>query len=269
MLQLPRPASPRQVRRVPTEPAARRVRRAWRARRAPVSRSRATASRVDSGWRRCSYPCTSTSWPFLDARVRTGRDRARPAAQHEERGLHFGRGAAPRAPRRPPRVRPVVEREREQPADTTHGTARLRRRLVGVAQLVELRVVVPAAAGSSPVAHPSRSPCKRGFPLRSGPVGPPPRGQIGDRFTCSYRRRQFGEGGDEPPIRFRGDELDLYGEFHFELVKTLSRSVRATRETSRMRVGTRGWSSSSTSPTVSGVAGVGGCSGSLNGRRGG
>jgi hypothetical protein len=27
---------------------------------------------------------------------------------------------------------------------------------VGVAQLVELRVVVPAVAGSNPVAHPSR-----------------------------------------------------------------------------------------------------------------
>jgi hypothetical protein len=33
--------------------------------------------------------------------------------------------------------------------------------LVGVAQLVELRVVVPAAAGSSPVAHPSKGPAKR------------------------------------------------------------------------------------------------------------
>jgi hypothetical protein len=29
--------------------------------------------------------------------------------------------------------------------------------LVGVAQLVELRVVVPAVAGSNPVAHPSTS----------------------------------------------------------------------------------------------------------------
>jgi hypothetical protein len=34
------------------------------------------------------------------------------------------------------------------------------------------------------------------------------------------------EGGDEPPIRFRGDELDLYTEFHFELVQKIVRDVR-------------------------------------------
>ena len=33
--------------------------------------------------------------------------------------------------------------------------------MVGVAQLVEHRVVVPVAAGSSPVAHPNRFPMKR------------------------------------------------------------------------------------------------------------
>jgi hypothetical protein len=36
--------------------------------------------------------------------------------------------------------------------------------------------------------------------------------------------------GDEPPIRFRGDELDLYAEFHFELLQKISRNVRATPE---------------------------------------
>ena len=47
------------------------------------------------------------------------------------------------------------------PARTDIGALRRYARsvLVGVAQLVELRVVVPAAAGSSPVAHPL-SPCK-------------------------------------------------------------------------------------------------------------
>ncbi len=40
--------------------------------------------------------------------------------------------------------------------------------MVGVAQLVEHRVVVPVAAGSSPVAHPNYLPIKRND--RSGGV---------------------------------------------------------------------------------------------------
>src|SRR5436190_1783560 len=40
--------------------------------------------------------------------------------------------------------------------------------MVGVAQLVELRVVVPAAAGSSPVAHPSCSARMSAFLVRGG-----------------------------------------------------------------------------------------------------
>jgi hypothetical protein len=35
-----------------------------------------------------------------------------------------------------------------------------------------------------------------------------------------------GEGGVEPPIRFAGDELDLYAEYHFELVKKIVRDVQ-------------------------------------------
>jgi DNA-directed RNA polymerase specialized sigma24 family protein len=38
------------------------------------------------------------------------------------------------------------------------------------------------------------------------------------------------EAGDEPPLRVRGDELDLYGEFHFELRKTVASRVRASWE---------------------------------------
>ena len=38
-------------------------------------------------------------------------------------------------------------------------------------------------------------------------------------------------GGDEPPIRLRGDELDLYGEFHAELWRTIRATVRAPIET--------------------------------------
>ena len=33
------------------------------------------------------------------------------------------------------------------------------------------------------------------------------------------------EGGDEPPIRFRGDELDLSAEFHFAVVMKVQRAV--------------------------------------------
>jgi hypothetical protein len=35
-------------------------------------------------------------------------------------------------------------------------------------------------------------------------------------------------GGDEPPIRFRGDEPELYLEFNHELVKNIAAAVRAT-----------------------------------------
>ena len=52
--------------------------------------------------------------------------------------------------------------------------------LVGVAQLVELRVVVPAAAGSSPVAHPLR-PCK----WRSSACGRSSAGQTRGKFGAA------------------------------------------------------------------------------------
>ena len=38
------------------------------------------------------------------------------------------------------------------------------------------------------------------------------------------------EAGDEPPLRLRGDELDLYAEFHFKLIGIVSSEVRASRE---------------------------------------
>jgi len=39
------------------------------------------------------------------------------------------------------------------------------------------------------------------------------------------------EGVDEPPIRLRGDELDLYMEFHVELFRSIRRTVRSSLET--------------------------------------
>ena len=63
--------------------------------------------------------------------------------------------------------------------------------------------------------------------------------RYGDSFSCNYRRDPGEEGGDEPPIRFRGDELDLYGEFHLELVKTVAARVGATPGGHRGRVRVR------------------------------
>ena len=37
--------------------------------------------------------------------------------------------------------------------------------------------------------------------------------------------------GDEPPLRLRGDELDLYGGFHAELGRSINRAVNASWET--------------------------------------
>src|SRR5215207_5720541 len=65
--------------------------------------------------------------------------------------------------------------------------------LVGVAQLVELRVVVPAAAGSSPVAHPSEAPAKRAF-LRFGHVASNADGvQTGSNFLVRRPRGRMGK----------------------------------------------------------------------------
>ena len=60
------------------------------------------------------------------------------------------------------------------------------------------RVVVPAAAGSSPVAHPSRSPCKRGIPLEKRTERSSATGSDGVRFPGSYRRDHVRIGGLSP-----------------------------------------------------------------------
>ena len=60
----------------------------------------------------------------------------------------------------------------------TAGRATLRPRAVGVAQLVELLVVVQVVAGSSPVAHPSGRPAPAGL-LRSGRAHGPDRARAG------------------------------------------------------------------------------------------
>ena len=90
--------------------------------------------------------------------------------------------------------------------------------------------MVPAAAGSSPVAHPSRIPANQGFPPRSRSPRIAHGDRFGDRCVCNYHRDHGGPGGDEPPIRFRGDEPELYLAFNHELVKSIARDVRATPE---------------------------------------
>ena len=84
--------------------------------------------------------------------------RLHPLPEHEERRPSPRPLRAPPAPPASP-AGPAHHRTSAQADATaraaTPTAARLRVRLVGVAQLVELRVVVPAAAGSSPVAHPS------------------------------------------------------------------------------------------------------------------
>ena len=58
---------------------------------------------------------------------------------------------------------------------------------MGVAQLVELLVVVQAVAGSSPVAHPSGTALASGA-LASPPIGPAPDGAHSGRDQLDKRR---------------------------------------------------------------------------------
>jgi DNA-directed RNA polymerase specialized sigma24 family protein len=53
---------------------------------------------------------------------------------------------------------------------------------------------------------------------------------LGTVFVATTPGTEGSEAGDEPPLRLRGDELDLYAEFHSELVRTVQSAVRASRE---------------------------------------
>ena len=75
------------------------------------------------------------------------------------------------------------------------------------------RVVVPAAAGSSPVAHPSRNPCKAGLSTPDHEVPKSPRGQIrgqmrtqlppGPRRMRSVMSPRYGSAGTSPSSTWR------------------------------------------------------------------
>src|SRR4051794_1990284 len=92
------------------------------------------------------------------------------------------------------------------------------------------RVVVPAVAGSNPVAHPSGVPANRHVSReadRSVPATGTDLGTVSGEATAGTPGE---EAGDEPPIRFLGDEPELYLEFNHELVKMLQATVRAAPE---------------------------------------
>ena len=100
--------------------------RCGRARRAPC-RGRAPPPRA---WTAGAAGARTRAPPprALGRRTRSSRSgcSSTRSPEHEERGLHFRRLERLEHRRRPPRVRPVVERERKHPSDTTRGTARLR-----------------------------------------------------------------------------------------------------------------------------------------------
>ena len=86
--------------------------------------------------------------------------------------------------------------------------------------------MVPAAAGSSPVAHPSETPANgvsRVKTERSVRGDGVQTGTVSDATTAGT---QADGDGDEPPLRFRGDEADLFLAFNPELKTVIAKLVR-------------------------------------------
>ena len=141
-------AEERRQRRRAHHPAARRARHRLgarpRARPAALAPGRAARGRstspASSSWTRPACACScARGWPPNEGRWEIFA--AQRAADHPAPVRHDRRARRRCRPRRP------------EPAGYTSSPA------VGVAQLVELLVVVQVVAGSSPVAHPSRKPC--------------------------------------------------------------------------------------------------------------
>jgi hypothetical protein len=86
--------------------------------------------------------------------------------------------------------------------------------------------VVPAAAGSSPVAHLHKGPANGHVRADADRTVLRRRGHNGNSSSSTTAGTQGEEAGDEPPLRFVGDELDLYAEYHFELVQKIVRDVQ-------------------------------------------
>jgi len=98
-----------------------------------------------------------------------------------------------------------------------------RRTLVGVAQLVELRVVVPAVAGSNPVAH-LRKPCKAAVFPKTGATRRAPAGsKRGPTSKTAYGVRRSGGLRTRAITRRRGGVIP-------RVPPQLRRMVRAARD---------------------------------------
>ena len=138
---------------------------------------------------------------FGPRRPRFTRDRRlppRPRLAIEQGRARPTAGRARRSPR--PRACPTCGR-----TDAARASAR-----EGCSAIADQRrrVVVPAAAGSSPVAHPSRNPCKAGISTPDHEVPKSPRGQIrgqmrtqlppGPRRMRSVMSPRYGSAGTSP-----------------------------------------------------------------------
>ena len=130
---------------------------------------RAAGSRARTSRRRPSA-ATTARWPTSRRASRSCATTARPSSCPRPARTATRRGRSPRstAARSPAcRWRPVAERgyrfrgTRLTPLHSCRPRDS-RGRMVGVAQLVERRVVVADVAGSSPVTHPNRPPSRRG-----------------------------------------------------------------------------------------------------------
>jgi hypothetical protein len=78
------------------------------------------------------------------------------------------------------------------------------------------RVVVPAVAGSNPVAHPSKVPANRDFSREPDRSVLRDRDRSGTDASATTTGTPAESEADEPPIRFRGDGADLYLEHNHE-----------------------------------------------------
>ena len=63
--------------------------------------------------------------------------------------------------------------------------------MVAVAQLVELRIVIPVVVGSSPISHPIRRVAQLGSATGLGPVGRRFKSYLADHFLNSVVLRIF------------------------------------------------------------------------------
>jgi DNA-directed RNA polymerase specialized sigma24 family protein len=80
--------------------------------------------------------------------------------------------------------------------------------------------VVPAVAGSNLVAHLPVNPCKRSdSPCKRTGRSPATGNSLGTDAQATTAGTTAEAAGDEPPLRLRGDELDLYAAYHSKIAR--------------------------------------------------